>query len=118
MTLNIIIIIDPYPAPQKISISSVDFESRELAFNWSPVTFNCPAIRYKLQTLNCGNCPMTTMSTAVTCSDIPSGNQCTFAAEAFDCNSHGNLSEVISVKLTNVPVFNTLTRGQSIHDIL
>ena len=72
----------------------LDLQS-DLAFNWSSVTPDCPAIHYNILSSNCGSCPTTTTHTTVTCTDVPTdGSMCTFALETVVCgNVTGNLSD-------------------------
>ena len=80
-------------------MSSANFVSRELAFRWSPVASDCPAIRYNILASNCGSCPTTTNYTTVTCTDIPTNNSvCIFAIQTVVCgNVTGNANNPIRV---------------------
>ena len=98
----------PYLAPDKLSISRVDFGSRELTFNWSLSTVpDCPALHYKILASNCGSCPTTTTRTTVTCTDIPTNGMCMFALQTVVCGYIiGNMSDRISITLANTTCTN------------
>ena len=92
----VLLIIDPYPPPEKLSLSSVNLDLRLTVFTWSPISTNCPAIQYKPLASNCGSCPATTNHTTITCIDVPvDGSVCTFAVQSVVCrNIGGNMSDV------------------------
>ena len=95
-----IITIGPLSPPSKFfTYISNDCPAKELAFVWSPVAPDCPAIHYNILASNCGSCPTTTNHTNATCTDVPTnGSVCTFAVQTVACgNITGNESEPVSI---------------------
>ena len=71
--------------PDKLYISDVMINAKQVTFNWSPVAPDCP-VHYTILSSNCGSCPTTTTNTTVTCTDLPSdGGVCTFAVQTVPC---------------------------------
>jgi hypothetical protein len=100
------IIIDPYPPPDYVQLVGVS--PAGLLFSWNQ-TQNCPSLRYNISSENCGQCPNTTDSTSVNCSDFTVSNSvtvCTFAVQAVICGNGGTLSliggfsDLVTVNLT------------------
>jgi hypothetical protein len=100
--------IDPYPPPENIYLAIASVTPGSLVFSWNR-TLICPSLRYNIQSENCGQCPNTTDSTSVNCSDFIISNSvtiCTFAVQAVICGISdslpliGNLSDLVTVNLT------------------
>ena len=82
-----IIIIDPFPPPHDITVIATDLNPPELTFEWSPVSLNCPALRYIIS-FNCGVCPFVTTSTIAVCTEVQVGtSNCTFTIQTNVCDS-------------------------------
>ena len=96
---------DPYPPPENVHLSRVS--PTGLVFSWNQ-TQNCPSLRYNIWSKNCGQCPNTTDSTSVNCSDFAISNPitlCTFAVQTVICGNNGaplvgNFSDSVTVNLT------------------
>ena len=98
----------PFSPPNQLYISSADFSSRELTFEWSPVAPDCPAIHYNILASNCGSCPTTTNHTTVTCTDVPiNGSTCTFAIQTVVCGNiiGNNISNSVRIILYGASTF-------------
>ena len=95
----IITIIGQLSPPNKINISTANFDSRHLTFSWSPVAPDRPAIHYNILASNCGSYPTSTNHTKVTCTDAPSDDiMCSFAVQTVLCESvMGNVSDTFRV---------------------
>ena len=89
----------PFTAPDRLYMSHANLVSRQLTFNWSTVSTDCPAIHYNILSSNCGSCPTTTNHTTVICVDIPTNSSvCTFAVQSVVCgNITGQRSNPIMV---------------------
>ena len=99
--LIITIIIVSLPPPNNIRISHVN--KRQLSLTWNSVSQNCPALRYKINATNCGECPDITTSNNVTCiidNTITQPQTCTITVKSVVCgNVLGIPSEPVSVLL-------------------
>ena len=85
----------PPPGPDRLYMSNIDFVLKQLTFNWSSISPDCPAIYYNILASSCGSCPTTTNHTTVTCTDVPtSDSACTFALQTVIC---GNITSNRSV---------------------
>ena len=91
----------PFSSPNKLYTSIVDLSLQEIAFSWSPVAPDCPAIHYNILASNCGSCPNTTNHTNVTCTDVPTdGSVCIFGIRTVVCgNITSTTSDPISIVL-------------------
>ena len=109
-----------FPRSDRLYMSNVDFVPRQLTFNWSSVSPECPSnsIHYNILVSNCGSCPTTTNYTTVTCTDVPTdGSVCTFAIQIVICgNITGNMSVPIRVN-THVQ-YKNLTQNSGMHNSL
>ena len=79
---------EPFSPPNDIKISNIG--RTHLTFNWSCVATSesCNVIIYNINASNCGICPNSTTSNAVTCSSIPvDGSTCTFSIDTEVCNN-------------------------------
>ena len=92
------------PAPREVKMSTVNYSSREVTFNWSPVAPNCLAISYNILSSNCGSCPTTTNHTNVTCTDVyvSPGDTCTFAVQTVANLCGRSTSTSISVNFASL----------------
>ena len=96
---------NPYPPLENVYLAGVS--PTGLLFSWNQ-TQNCPSLRYNISSENCGQCPNTTDSTSVNCSDftiLNSINLCTFAVQTIICGNSGaplvgNFSDSVTVNLT------------------
>ena len=103
----------PYPPPEKIFLSLVNFRMKEITFTWSTVTSGCPTVHYNILASNCGSCPTTTNHTTVTCTDVPTDNRmCTFAIRTVVCtNIIGNVSKPLKFNVSET--FNKMMHHHS-----
>ena len=87
MQITLISTSDPYPPPSDIDCQKVG--SNVVAFNWTEVVHQCPYFRYIITATGCGDCPNTTTSTTVTCTNLSESDYsvCTFAVQTEACGS-------------------------------
>ena len=88
-----IMCIEPFPPPSSIHLTRVD--ATEMVFSWSQsqAQLDCPSLHYNIISSNCGNCPVTTNTTSVTCLDFrisDSATICTFMVQAVICSNGGS----------------------------
>ena len=83
--------------PSTISVN--DDHYRQLTFSWDDQ--QCDKVNHNIIAFNCGDCPATSISTTVTCTDVPrDGTLCRFAVQRVMCgNIAGNVSRPVIVKL-------------------
>ena len=83
--------------PATISVN--DDQYRQLTFSWDDQ--QCDRVNHNIIAFNCGDCPATSISTSVTCTDVPrDGTLCRFAVQRVMCgNIAGNVSGPVIVKL-------------------
>lgn len=96
----------PLP-PSKVSL--INANATHLVFSWN-YTVICPSLHYTITSTNCGNCPLSTSSTVVACSNFPHSETCTFMVGVVICNENepifGNSSTPIAVNLrSNLVIF-------------
>ena len=63
-----IIILEPPPPPADIQLRKASQD--QLVFTWTPGVESCQAVRYIINSTNCGSCPSTTDSTFITCENL------------------------------------------------
>ena len=80
-------------------------DSDLITFKWSQMPLDCRIIHYKILASNCGNCPSTTTSTAVTCIGAQTdGGVCRFAVQTVVCgdSSKSNVTIISDKILVNL----------------
>ena len=68
-------------------ISCVAFcNESKVVFNWSNFVTNCFNLHYSILSSNCGNCPTTSDTNMITCTDVPmNGSVCRLHVQALFC---------------------------------
>ena len=91
--------VDPFPAPKNVHL--FDVRPGLLSFTWNPVTQDCSALHYDIQT-NCGNCANSTHSPSINCSltNDHLSRKCSIKVKSVTCgNISGSWSNPIRVNL-------------------
>ena len=96
---------EPLPPPDCVYLD--DINETHLSFHWSPVQsrddgYNCSNIVYKIIATNCGECPRSSTSLSVSCTNITiiGGEVCSFAIATEICgNITGDKSDSILISL-------------------
>lgn len=99
-----------FPPPNDTKLAEVD--KHQLAFFWTPVSYDCHYLHYNIISSNCGDCPTESSSSSVTCRNVSVTKSlhyddiCTFAVQPVVCNNiRGSTSRPITTNLKGINFF-------------
>jgi hypothetical protein len=86
--------VEPLPPPNDVRLT--DITSEGLVFSWSSVSSNCSAISYyyNISSDNCGDCPVNTTSTTITCRELQltsNVQMCQLSVQTIVCDRIGSV---------------------------
>ena len=79
---------EPYPPPLNIHVE--DIAPQQLTFSWIGHNTSCDTLHYNIMSRNCGNCPTSSNSTSVTCTNVivkENVSMCSLAVQTVVCNN-------------------------------
>ena len=77
--------------------------SDQLVFEWSEVKSDCPVFQYRITSLNCGQCPDSTINMTATCSGNFTTSRlgpCLFAVQSVLCGDIGGDMRTTTIGLS------------------